>query len=94
MSLSSQQGQIIKGPGNHMKALGLYPEGSVDRFQQRTGLVSRVYYVPALCQALTWIASEGSTQQPWERHAVVPTLRRETKPTEGRDLDEGHIASR
>lgn len=30
MSLSSQQGQITKGPGNHMKAPGLYPEGSVE----------------------------------------------------------------
>lgn len=49
MSLSSQQGQIIQGPGNHMKAFGLYPEGSVDGFQQRTVLVSRIYYVPALC---------------------------------------------
>lgn len=49
LSLSSQQRQIIQGPGNHMKAFGLYPEGSVDGFQQRTGLVSRVSYVPALC---------------------------------------------
>lgn len=29
-SLSSQQGQITKGPGNHIKAPGLYPEGSVE----------------------------------------------------------------
>lgn len=29
-SLSSQQGQVTKGPGNHIKTPGLYPGGSVE----------------------------------------------------------------
>ena len=36
-SLSSQRGQIIEGPANHIKAFGPDPDGSVEGFKRRTG---------------------------------------------------------
>lgn len=44
--LSPPQGQVIKGPANHVTAWGLYPAGSVEGVKQTTGGVSRVHGVP------------------------------------------------
>lgn len=36
-SLSSQRGQIIEGPANHIKAFGPDPDGSAEGSKRRTG---------------------------------------------------------
>lgn len=77
-SLSSQQ---RPGPANHMKAFGLYPEGSVEGVKQRTGRGSGVHCVQHCAKYLPlskWCI-RFTTQQPCGEGVAMPIYRKETK---------------
>lgn len=69
-SLSSQRGQIIEGPANHIKAFGPDPDGSVEGFKRGTGQRSAEH---------SRVLRQLSTQQPCERGVVMPILPKETR---------------